>query len=35
MKLTNKLRLPEVVAMAVANDSYTKGDADISVVGRA
>lgn len=31
MKLTNKRRLPEVVVRAVANDSYTKGEADISV----
>ena len=31
MKLTNKLRLPEVIVDAVANDSYTKGQADISV----
>lgn len=29
--LTNKLRLPEPIVRAVANDSYTKGDADISV----
>jgi hypothetical protein len=31
MKLTNKLRLPEVIVDAVQNDSYTKGEADISV----
>ena len=31
MRLTNKLRLPEAVVRAVANDSYTKGEADISV----
>ena len=31
MKLTNKLRLPEPIVKAVSNDSYTKGDADISV----
>jgi hypothetical protein len=31
MKMTNKLRLPEVIVDAVANDSYTKGEADISV----
>lgn len=31
MKLTNKLRLPDVIVRAIANDSYTKGEADISV----
>jgi hypothetical protein len=31
MKMTNKLRLPDVIVDAVANDSYTKGEADISV----
>jgi hypothetical protein len=31
MRLTNKLGLPEAVVRAVANDSYTKGEADISV----
>jgi hypothetical protein len=31
MKLTNKLRLPEAIVRAVQNDSYTKGEADISV----
>ncbi len=31
MKLTNNLRLPEPIVAAVTNDSYTKGDADISV----
>lgn len=31
MKLTNKLRLPEAIVRAVSNDSYTKGEADISV----
>jgi hypothetical protein len=31
MKLTNKLRLPEVIVRAARNDSYTKGEADISV----
>jgi len=31
MNLTNKLRLPEPIVRAIANDSYTKGDADISV----
>lgn len=31
MKLTNNLRLPEPIVRAIANDSYTKGDADISV----
>lgn len=31
MKLTNKLRLPEPIRLAIANDSYTKGNADISV----
>ena len=30
MKLTNKLRLPEAIVRAVQNDSYTKGEADIS-----
>lgn len=30
MKLTNKLRLPDVVVKAIQNDSYTKGEADIS-----
>jgi hypothetical protein len=33
MKLTNRLRLPEPIVAAVTNDSYTKGDADISVTG--
>ena len=31
MKLTNKLNLPQPLVAAVANDGYTKGDADISV----
>jgi len=31
MKFTNRLRLPDVMVRAVSNDSYTKGDADISV----
>lgn len=31
MRLTNKLGLPEPIVNAVANDGYTKGDADISV----
>jgi len=31
MKLTNNLRLPDPMVRAVGNDSYTKGDADISV----
>lgn len=31
MRMTNKLRLPDVIVDAVANDSYTKGEADISV----
>lgn len=31
MNLTNKLRLPEPIVAAITNDSYTKGDADISV----
>jgi hypothetical protein len=31
MNLTNRLRLPEPIVRAIANDSYTKGDADISV----
>lgn len=29
--LTNNLRLPDAIVRAVANDSYTKGDADFSV----
>lgn len=31
MKLTNKLRLPDAIVRAIANDSYTKGEANISV----
>lgn len=31
MKITNKLNLPEPIVRAVQNDSYSKGDADISV----
>lgn len=31
MNMTNKLRLPDAIVRAIANDSYTKGDADISV----
>lgn len=31
MKLTNNLRLPQVMVAAVSNDTYTKGDADFSV----
>lgn len=31
MKLTNKLNLPEPIVNAVANDSYSRGDASISV----
>lgn len=31
MNMTNKLRLPDVIVRAIANDSYTKGEADISV----
>lgn len=31
MKLTNNLRLPDAIVRAVANDTYTKGDADFSV----
>jgi hypothetical protein len=31
MHLTNKMRLPEPIVKAISNDSYTKGDADISV----
>ena len=31
MNLTNKHNLPEVLVAAIKNDSYTKGDADISV----
>lgn len=31
MILTNKLDLPEAIVAAIMNDSYTKGDADISV----
>lgn len=30
MKITNKLNLPQPIVDAVANDPYTKGDADIS-----
>ena len=31
MKLTNRNRLPDAIVAAIQNDSYTKGDADISV----
>ncbi len=31
MKMTNKLRLPDAIVRAIAQDSYTKGSADISV----
>lgn len=31
MRLTNKMGLPEPIVRAVSNDSYTKGNADISV----
>ena len=31
MILTNKHNLPEAIVAAIMNDSYTKGDADISV----
>lgn len=31
MKITNQLNLPEPIVAAICNDSYTKGDADISV----
>jgi hypothetical protein len=31
VKLTNKLNLPSAIVEAVANDGYTRGDADISV----
>lgn len=31
MRLTNKLDLPESIVRAVANDGYSRGDADISV----
>lgn len=31
MKLTNNHNLPEAIVAAIMNDSYTKGDADISV----
>src|SRR3954463_10849323 len=31
MKLTNRLGLPEPIVAAVANDGYSRGDADISV----
>ena len=31
MNMTNKLRLPDVIVRAVEKDSYTKGEADISV----
>jgi len=33
VKLTNNLRLPEAIVRAVANDEYTRGDADFSVTG--
>lgn len=33
MKLTNKLGLPEAIVNAVRNDSYSRGDADISITG--
>lgn len=33
MKITNKLGLPQAIVDAVTNDSYSKGDADISVTG--
>lgn len=31
MKLTNRNRLPDAIVAAIQNDSYTKGDANISV----
>jgi len=31
MKITNKLKLPEPIVAAVANDGYSRGSADISV----
>lgn len=31
MKLTNRLGLPDAVVKAVTNDTYTKGDSDISI----
>lgn len=31
MQLTNNLRLPDAIVQAVANDDYTRGDADVSV----
>ena len=33
MKYTNKMNLPESIARAVQNDTYSKGSADISVTG--
>lgn len=33
MKLTNRLGLPKAIVDAVANDPYSKGDADISITG--
>lgn len=33
MRYTNRHRIPEVMVRAVMNDSYSKGDADISVTG--
>jgi hypothetical protein len=33
MKLTNRANLPDAIFQAVANDPYSRGDADISVTG--
>jgi len=33
VKLTNRLNLPQPLVSAVANDEYSRGDADISVTG--
>jgi hypothetical protein len=33
MKLTNRQNLPEAFVLAVSNDPYSRGDADISVTG--
>jgi hypothetical protein len=33
MKLTNRFEFPDAVVAAVRNDTYSKGDADISVTG--
>ena len=33
MKLTNRLGLPDAIVQAVRNDTYDRGDADISITG--